>query len=212
VKLLALLLVLPLTANAGTWFEFEAGIGASHSKDMGDGTWIQYSPQTPHSEQLASPAYLAGFTGDYGNFQWHADYIYFGQVRAACLCVPDANYNPKTHTADEKGYIPFNGFGHTQGAALTVGYGFTWRGFRFGAEAGPWAYLATWHVTHNDPAQPGQYSLGHRTVAQLGYVIGARIERGSFSLSYRYYSASQRWNPYPGLVTGTHILMIEKRF
>jgi hypothetical protein len=209
-SLVALLLAIPLTANAGSWFDFEAGVGAQVSRGMGDGTWVQQG--VPHSEQLATPAYLAGLTGRVSGFEWHADYVYFGQVEAACLCVPDSAYNPKTHTASERGHIPFSGSGHTQGFAAALGYGLESHGWRVEAEAGPWLYWATWHESRLDPAYPGETNLSHRTVPQLGWMAGARVERGTFSLSYRYYSASQRWNPYPAMVTGTHMLMITKRF
>jgi hypothetical protein len=213
VKLLALLLALPLTANAGTWFEFEAGIGASHSKDMGDGTWIQEGAPNNH-ETLNAPVYLGGLTGDIGNhLSWHADYVYFGGLSASVDGVPDANYNSHTHQVfgTFPRYSPFAGQGHTQGVALTIEPNFTWRGWRFGAEVGPWIYRATWHESLYNLTGQWQ-NLSHKTTTQLGYTAGVNVSRGSLTVSYRYYSAKGNFNPYPGLVTGTHVLMIEKRF
>lgn len=198
-------------AHAESWFQFEAGLGGQFSADMGDGVWRQDG--VAHStERMYSPALLAGFTGNYGNWQWHVDYVWFGQMSASCVCVPDSAYNNKTHVASEPGYIPFNGFGHTQGVAATIGYGITRNGWRYGVEAGPWIYWATWHESRIDPEYPNENNLWHPTVPQLGWVAGARIERDGYSLSYRYYSASQRWNPYPAMVTGTHMFMLSKQF
>lgn len=206
----ALLTAAPF-AQAESFFQFEAGIGGQISSDMGDGTWRQDGVAYSH-ERTYSPAVLAGFTGDYGNWQWHVDYVWFGQINASCVCVPDSAYNPHMHIASESGYIPFKGFGHTQGVAMTLGYGITRNGWRYGIEAGPWIYWATWHESRIDPEYPGNNDLSHATVPQLGWVAGARIERGLYSLSYRYYSAEQRWNPYPGMVTGTHMLMFSRKF
>lgn len=214
-KPLLALLLLPALAHAGSWFQFEAGIGVQQSQDMGDGIW--YQKGVPHHEQLRSPAFLAGATGEVwsnggASLRYHADYVYFGRVSASCTCVTDPEYNAQTHKASVPGYIPFNGQGHTQGVALTLEPGYTYKGTRFALEAGPWLYWATWHVTHNDPAQPGSYNLDHKTHLQVGWVAGARIERNDLSLSYRYYTASPSWNPNPGLLTGTHMLMLTKRF
>jgi hypothetical protein len=203
-------LLVPLVAYAG-WFEYEAGIGVSQSKDMGDGTW--YQEGMPHKEVLTAPAYLGGLTGDIGeHLSWHADYVYFGQFGAGCVCVPDSAYNPATHTAANTSHVgAFMGFGHTQGIALTLGPHTDWHGFRFGIEGGPWIYRATWHDSLVDMSG-AQYNLNHRTVTQFGWTAGARVERNGWGLSYRYYSASAKWNPQPGLVTGTHMFMITKRF
>lgn len=212
-RLIALFaLLLPLAAHA---WGIEAGVGQTWSQDMGDGTWYQQG--VPHSETLSTRAYLIGLTGSVwsraaADVRYHADYVYFGAQRASCECVADSEYNPKTHTASVPGYIPFNGSGHVQGFALTLDVGYTAYDLRFGAEAGPWLFWNTWHVTRTDPAYPDENDLSHRTVAQLGWVAGLRVERGSTSLSYRYYALPQRWNPYPGLVTGAHMLMLVHRF
>jgi hypothetical protein len=207
----AILLALSFSAHAESFFRMEAGLGGSFSKDQGDGIWYQQG--VPHHEQMATPAYLLGFTGDLTeNLRWHADYVYFGEYSASCLCVTDQQYNTNTHTASVPGYIPFNGHGHTQGVAMTLDYGRTWRGVRYSAEAGPWVYWATWHVTHDDPAQPGAYSLNHVTVPQLGAVIGVRAEYGNNSLSYRLYTGSRKGNPYPAMAQYTHMLMFVHKF
>jgi hypothetical protein len=206
----ALLLCAPLLAHA-SWFDYEAGIGVARSADMGDGTW--YQEGASHHEDLTTPGFLAGLTGDIGeHVSWHADYVYTGQISAGCVCVPDAAYNVETHTIISSAHTgTFNGFGHTQGLALTLEPHVDTHGWRFGVEAGPWLYWATWHETLVDMSG-AQTNASHHTHLQFGWTAGASVAYKSVSLSYRYYSASPSWNPYPGLVTGTHMLTLTKRF
>jgi hypothetical protein len=206
-------LILTAPANASeSFFRMEVGLGGAISKGMGDGTWIQYGVSDQH-QQLTTPAYLAGFTGDITNhLSWHADYVYFGQQSASCTCVPDSQYNAHTHTASEAGYIPFSGTGHVQGVVFTLEPSYTWHGYRFAVEAGPWIGWNTWHESRLDPAYPTETNLSHKTSAQISWVVGASISRGTFTLSYRYYNLPQKWNPYPGFVTGTHMVMVKYRF
>jgi len=214
--LFAALLALPIAAHAGSWFQFEAGTGLAFTKDLGDGTWIQEG--VPHSETLNTKAFLAGLRGELYesaryDLAWHLDYVYFGTQRASCMCVPDTEYNPKSHTAAVPGYIPFNSSGHIQGVSLTFEPGYTWGGVRFSVEAGPWVFWDTWHVHRVDPAWPGIDDLSHVTKAQLGWVVGARVESGSYSVSYRYYNEPQDWSTgSPGIASGTHMLMFTGRF
>lgn len=208
-----------VTAHAQDWFQFEAGIGASRIADMGDGTWIQEGAPN-NKERTTTPAVMAGFTGElYQRGAWdvryHADYLYVGTFSASVDGVPDAQYNPVTHKVHDmpegERYSPFNGQGHLQGVPLTLDVGYTYRGWRVGAEAGAWVYWQTWHESLYN--LDGQWQdLSHKTVPQVGYVVGANVSRGNLSLSYRYYNVSQKWNPYPGLATGAHVLMATWRF
>ncbi|WP_321905110.1 hypothetical protein [Paraburkholderia tropica] len=200
------------------YIKFEAGVGFGIAKDMGDGTWIQ-DGSPDNREKLTFPAVLAGFTGPIWSrgswdLRWHAGYTYLGEQRASVMGVPDDQYNPRTHQIVDYGgerYSPFNGHGHVQGIPVTLDVGYSYRGWRFGAEAGAWVYWQTWHESLYDLA--GQWDdLSHKTVAQLGYVVGASVERGALSLSYRYYGMSAKWNPQPGLVTGAHVVMLRYGF
>jgi hypothetical protein len=206
-------------ANAESWFQLEAGIGASHVSDMGDGTWIQEGAKN-NQEHLNSPALMAGFTGKLyqrGNVdvRYHSDYVYLGTYTASVDGVPDANYNPVTHTvhnmpAGER-YSPFNGQGHTQGVPLTLDVGYTWRGFRFGVEGGAWVYWQTWHESLYDLGNNWDH-FKHDPKAQFGYVAGANVSRGNLSLSYRYYQIRPDWSTgTPGLATGAQVLMATYR-
>lgn len=211
-KLLPLLLLAPALAHA-SWFDFEAGIGAGHSKDMGDGVWVQQGAPG-NRERVNTPAYLVGVTGDItDHVAWHADYVYFGGLRASVDGVPDENYNPHKHlvTGFSGRYSPFNGQGHTQGIILTLEPHTTFHGVRFGAEAGPFIYWATWHESLY-ALDNRWHDLSHRTVPQLGAVAGVSIGWKDTKIAYRYFYQRQSWNPYPGIVTGTHMLTLERRF
>ncbi len=213
----SILLFLSFGCEAESFFQAEVGIGTQRSTDMGDGVWIQTSPQTPHAEKMSGPSYLNGLTGpiiERGNWgvRWHADYVYFGGMSASCMCVPDANYNQYKHVSNEPGYIPFNGNGHVQGVQFLIEPGYTLLGARWGIEGGPWLYWATWHETHNDPAQPGAYNLSHRTHMQVGWVAGVSVSRGPWSVSYRHYFEHAQWNPNPGMVQSTNMLILTYRF
>lgn len=201
------------------YIHFEAGIGFGLAKDMPDGVWQQQGSPDNHVK-LTFPALLAGATGSIWtrgrwDVRWHADYAYLGEQRASVMGVPDAAYNPQTHQDITKNmpprYSPFNGHGHMQGVPLTLDVGYTYRGWRLGAEAGAWVYWQTWHESLYNLDNQWQ-DLSHKTVPQIGYVVGASIARGPVSLSYRYYQVSQRWNPYPGLATGAHVLMATYRY
>lgn len=207
------------TARAESFFQIEAGIGVGLARDMGDGVWQQQGSPDNHVK-LTFPAIEAGLTGTIyqigrWDVRWHADYAYLGEQRASVMGVPDDAYNPHTHqdiaTNMPPRYSPFNGHGHVQGVPLTLDVGYTYSGWRLGVEAGAWVYWQTWHESLY--ALDNQWhDLSHKTVPQIGYVVGASIERGPLSLSYRYYQVSQKWNPYPGLATGAHVLMVKYRF
>lgn len=211
-KLLPLLLLAPALAHA-SWFDFEAGIGVARSKGMGDGVWVQRGVPGSH-EQLRTPTYLAGVTGDLTeHLAWHADYVYFGGLSAGVRGVPDENYNPRTHqvVGTPTHYGVFNGQGHTQGVMLTIEPHVTYRGLRFGAEAGPFLYWATWHESL-DGLDGNHYNLSHKTVPQVGAVAGVSVGAADWKVAYRYFYQRASGNPYPGMVTGTHMLMLEKRW
>jgi hypothetical protein len=206
---LSIALALPAAAWASSFFQAEVGLGAAHTKDIGDGTWVQYN--VPYTEHLNTPAYLVGATGAlYEHNAWslhyHLDYTYIGTYRASCLCVSDAAYAVHQYSA---GRHYFDGSGHTQGISLTLEPGYTYHGYRFAAEAGPWVYWESWHERAD--LNPTVH-VSHRPDTQLGWVAGASVTRGHWSLSYRYYSQHQKWNPYPSLTSGSHVVMLKYVF
>jgi hypothetical protein len=197
------------------YVQVELGQGITYTHDLGDGTWYQQG--VPHTENLWARAYLAGLTGPVitrgpWDVRWHLDYQYFGEQSATCECVTDAQYVRTAHTATVPGYIPFSSFGHVQGVSLTADTGYTWHGYRFSFEIGPWVFWDTWHVHRVDPAQPGVDDLSHKTVAQLGGVAGFGIGTGATRLSFRYYYEPIKANPYPGIANGTYMLIFTHQF
>lgn len=205
-------------AHAEDFLHAEIGLGFGVANDMGNGTWIQ-DGLPDNREKLTFPALQVGLTGTiYQHGAWdlryHASYVYLGEQSASVKGVPDDQYNPRTHQVDMPAgerLSPFNGHGHVQGIPLTIDVGYNYRNWRLGVEAGAWAYWQTWHESLYNLDNQWQ-DLSHRTVMQIGYVVGASVERGPFSLSYRYYGMKANWNPYPGLATGAHVVMVTYRF
>lgn len=194
----------------------ELGAGIAHEQTLNDGVWYQQGNPTSRLN-INAPALVAGLTGtawQRGSWSvdWHLDYVWLGTVSASCQCVADNEYNAHTHQVLDANAPtnPFVGSGHTQGIALTLAPGYSWGKWRFAVEGGPWIFWQTW----SELAQFGDTTVdaSHKTVAQLGYVAGARVERGPFALSYRYYSIPQKWNPFPGLVRGAHTVTLDYRF
>ena len=205
-------------AHAESFFQIEAGLGGAHVTDIGDGTWTQYGAPN-NKERLNVPVVTAGFTGELWStgkvsFRYHADYVYVGEYRASCNCAEhDEDYDAQRHRikrADAPlGY--YDGHGHLNGVALTLDVGYTAYGYRFAVEGGAWLYRQSW----NQYAQTswGDYELQTSRKFRVGYVVGARIERGPLSLSYRYYNVKQDWsNGVPGLAGGVHAMTVNYRF
>lgn len=220
---LLLIALLPSIAQAESWFQFEAGLGVSRIADMGDGVWIQQGAPD-NKERKTTPALLAGVTGSViergrWDLRWHADYVYLGEFSASVDGVPDQYYDPAHHvvlpTWKQSGlaYSPFSGHGHIQGVPVTLDAGYAVNGWRIGLEAGGWAYWQTWHESLEGFGKSTDWhDLSHKTQMQFSYVVGASVSRKDFSVSYRYYKTTGGGNPYPGLATGAHVLMMQYRF
>ena len=100
VSAFAIMAVAP-RAHAESFFQAEVGIGASHIKDMGDGTWIQRGAPN-NKERVDSPAFMAGITGQVYqqgrvDVRYHVDYVYMGEFSASVDGVPDPNYDIVRH-------------------------------------------------------------------------------------------------------------------
>jgi hypothetical protein len=217
--IIAAALTVASTAHAESFFQMEAGLGYSRITNIGDGNWLQQN--MAHSFVPSSPIATIGVTGEVWsranwNVRYHVDYVYIGEYRASCDCVPDNNYNPRTHqafnTQSVPRFSPFNGHGHLNGIAATVDAGYKVRGYRVALEGGLWAYNQSWNESLYSLADEWVYY--HRGFhVQIGYVAGARIERGAFSLAYRYYNVRQDWtNGVPGLAADAHTLTFGYRF
>lgn len=202
-------------AHAESFFQLEAGIGAAHSADQGDDIWIQQGLGS--HEQLNSFAWMVGVTGEPVNhLAWHIDFVDLGRVAAQTPAVGDSEYNTQTHqvirgAAMPNYTVPFSGSGRTMGIALTLEPNYTWRGIRFGAEAGPFIYRATWNETvwnHDGTIM----QIDHKPQIQVGYVLGASVGYKNFAVAYRFYADKTKWHPVPGLVSKTSTLMLTYRF
>jgi hypothetical protein len=205
-------------AHAESFFAMEAGLGAAHVTDIGDGTWTQYGAPN-NVQRLNVPVVTAGFTGELyasgpWSFRYHANYVYIGEYTASCNCAEhDEDYDSQRHRikrADAPlGY--YDGHGHLNGLALTLDVGYTYRGYRFAVEGGAWAYRQSWNQYAKTSF--GEWNLQTSKTIHVSYVVGARVERGPLSLSYRYYKVKQDWsNGVPGMAGGVHALTMNYRF
>jgi hypothetical protein len=193
----------PLLGQAESFFQMEAGLGAANTKDIGDGTWVQY--HVPHAESLTTPVFLIGVTGAITpSLRYHLDYTYIGTFTAGCDCVSDADYAALRYNGSR---MHFAGQGHIQGISLTLEPHVRWAGLTWGLEAGPFLFWSTWHEAVSD----GEH-VRHNPVPQWGWVAGVSASRGPLSLRYRYYASPQSWNPYPSLASGTHMILLTWRF
>lgn len=206
------------SAHAESFFQIEAGLGVAHVKDIGDGTWTQYGAPN-NKEHLTTAAVNLGLTGELWaranwNVRYHVDYVYIGEYSSSCDCAEhDEDYDTQRHRmkiADPAlGY--YAGHGHLNGIAATLEVGYTYRGYRFAVEGGMWAYRQSW----NQYAQTswGAFNLQSPKSINYSYVAGARVERGPFSVAYRYYNVKQDWsNGVPGLAGGAHTVTLNYRF
>lgn len=197
----------------------QVGVGYSLGTPIGDGVWFQQGAVTS-SLNARTPVVTAGFSGPLwshgaSDVRWNLDYFYIGQQSASCQCVPDVNYDSKTHQVvnwhANDPLSPFNGVGHIQGVAATLDAGYTKWGYRFGAQAGPTLLWQTWHESlYNTNGQ--WQTLDHRTAMQVSWTAGVSVSDGPWSVAYRYYALPQQWNPYPALLKGVHTVTLNYTF
>lgn len=206
-------------AHAESWLQFEAGVGAAHYEDAGDGIWFQQG--LSHDLHLSAPAWRVGVqlnAIDYRAGSWvpgiafHALYLNFGHVSMRSLGAPDPDplvftpanggyYDPKTHECD-KYCGPLRNFesgGRMQAVALTV-EPFWKRGkWRFGLEAGPMLFRATWDATAvslsdtpwKGPA--GSVETFHHTPSWVpGALVGASVGYENVTIRFNYAYAKTR--------------------
>lgn len=214
-KLLPLLLLAPALAHAGSWFDYEAGIGFNHYDVQSDGTWWQEG--SAHSLRRNTPALSIGVGrdlyayGDYG-VRGHVAYVNLGHIGSECMCTSaDIDYDPVHHLVKSPrvtGNSQFSGSGGAQGISLTLEPYFRYREWRFGIEGGLYAYRPDWTDTAYNPDKVITYRASHRV--QWGKVAAVNIERGALGISFRHY-----WLPSPftdasapALATGANVAML----
>ncbi|WP_368722236.1 hypothetical protein [Paraburkholderia phymatum] len=144
----------------------------------------------------------------------HLDYYNFGKVRWSSTDAEDPNpqgtsgYNVATQKCNGNNCGTFRNFestGGIQAIALTIEpYWDIGSGWSLGVEAGPSLFRSTWSATATALSDGGfgpagsqeQFSRQPRT--QFGWLIGASISKGPFSLRYNYLRA-----PVDGSNSGT---------
>jgi hypothetical protein len=214
------------SAHAESWFQFEAGVGATHY-DTQNGRWYQEEmPQNQVSRD--NFAFQLGVTGNLierakWGIDWHADYVSLGRAAASCMCTPyDQNYNTNTNQYVEKFPAPlayFTGSGNAQGVELSVEpfYKINSR-FRVGLDLG--AYVNYWKWTENvdnwalsDSAPTQHLSLSGSGIGVVP-VAGLTVSDRNVSLSYRHFFMSLEENglSVPPVWQGADVIMMTYKF
>jgi len=221
--LVLLLAALPSLAHAESFFEAEIGLGTSVTQNEGDGRWVQYG--VPHQMNLVAPAVKVGVVAHaYRSNHWgidlHLDAVYMGDISASCVCVPDANYNPHTHTVT--GNPPpatFQGHGNEYGVLATAEPFYeNDSGWRFGLNVGAYAYRQVWYETISYPQSPiypwgpGTFTANHHATWRVSPTAGISISKGHWSLDYQFLVDGTTANPNPGLAKFTHLITMTYRF
>lgn len=193
----AALALASISAHAQSWLQFEGAVGVN-AYQVTDGTWNQEGAAYNHVKTVFPAAQLgARFNvwqrGDYG-VTLHTDLVYLGRVSSDCWCTEsDADYNLGTkHTTPGAQTAHFVGHGNAIGVALTVEPYYTMGAWRFGVEGGLFPYRPQWDETVSNyvwnPAYPATTVCAHTTNSlQLGFLVGASVERGAFGVSLRHY-------------------------
>lgn len=220
-KLLLILLLVPALAHAGSWFQYEAGIGVSKYQDNGDDFW--YQAGFPHQLDLTSPAYEVGITGNiiqrsHWGVDWHADYVWLGMVHTQATVTPvDDNYNQVTRQCNGPcdPMATDTGSGHDQGFILTAEPHIDYSGVKLGFEVGPYLHRASWSVlVQNDFNVPGgTIDLQHQPKWLVGYVAGVSVSYRNFTLAYQYFRNQKKNNdPEPPIWQDAQMLVLKYRF
>lgn len=200
------LAALASVSQAQSWFQWEAGAGATLYDDI-DGRWQQQGVPGGSDVTRVAPALTLGITGSLVSrgrwgVDWHADYVNLGRAAAECMCTPmDQNYNPHTHVYSRKFDVDpayFSGSGRSQGVAATIEPYYWLSGVRIAAEVGAYVhydqwseYVAGWAVPRSIPAQTFNLSDAYWSVAP---VAGVSFGNGRWTVQYRHYFMSLNSN------------------
>lgn len=226
-------------AHAESWFQFEAGIGASRYSDE-DGLWVNKG--LSHNSHLSAPAYRVGVQINAidhtpGSFvpglAMHLAYLNFGRASVRSLAAPDEDgyynssrggyYSPDAHSCVGP-CGPLRNFvsgGTMQAVALTFEPFWTYRKWRFGVEGGPAIFRGTWDasataVSDSRVWQEGQVETFHHVPKwEAGALVGVAVSYGAVSLRYNYIFAKTHTysttNVPPGW-SGAHMLTVNYTF
>ncbi len=230
-----ILLAASLTAHAESWFQFEGGIGVSHYNDE-DGLWINKG--LPHDSHLTAPAYRAGIQinaidytpGSYvPGLAIHGLYLNFGRDSIRSIAAPDGDgtpgsYNPIAHACNgpcgpERDFVSG---GTMQAVAITFEPYWTRGNWRFGVEAGPALFRATWDASATAiTTAPGYWPIGsvetfhHVPKWEAGALVGVGACYDAVCVRYNYIFAKTHTytttNVPPGF-SGAHMLTVNYSF
>lgn len=223
--------------SVSDYIQFEAGIGGAAYKNGPDGLWRQDGFQ--QSVKLTAPAIELGLTGPIiqrtsWGVDWHLGWVWLGTIHSDAT-VPSANTNTtsgKWVGGDLVGVnkkdpcsgpcnnlSDFKGSGHDQGFMFSIAPHYDYKGWRFGVEGGPYLHRSTWSedVINWVGARgdtPQNIHVEYKPEWLIGYVLGASISRGNFSVAYQYFKNNAKVlasNPYPPIWQGTHLLLLKYR-
>lgn len=202
-----------VTAHAESFFQLEAGLGASHYTRLGDGMYFDQG--LSHKTPLNSFAGRAGIVMnviDAPVRSWvpglrvHATYVYWGSLNWTATVAEDASntvnngspggYSPQTKSCLNNycgSMRQFNSSGNTQSLNLTLepywNVGGDWT---VGVEAGPAVYFGPWKSNYV-ALEDGRFGPAgtvepnsHRVVPHMGALVGASVSKGAFSVRYEY--------------------------
>lgn len=214
-RLALFLLALPIAAHAA---DFEIAAGVARYQPRGNGMW--YQDGFPHSISLNAPAVQIGLTGNLlPHLDWHADYVWLGQVRSDAIATSDANYGgpqqPCKGSCEWKNRL--TGHGYVQGFKLSLEPYTHWNGWRFGVEAGAFVYKPYWQVDVIWRAAPDYndsrwFTIKNTAAVQVAPMAGFSIGRDNVDVSYQFFLTKSLGKDQYSLYKTTHVLQLRYRF
>ncbi|MDE4918585.1 hypothetical protein ACUXAV_000684 [Cupriavidus metallidurans] len=205
--------LLPCVASAVT---LEVGAGVAKYETRGDMMWYQEGLQ--HSLDMSAPTFEIGLTDtayqwDRFGLDWHAGYVYLGNVHSDAQATADQNYSRHTKTCIGACWYRnrFVGNGHMQGLKLTLEPNYTWHGVRVGIEGGVYAFVHTWNVNvYTEGGQVINTSSDHKV--RFAPVLGLSVGNGNFSVVYTHYFSKTNNDPMFAIWKATDTITLRYKF
>lgn len=218
----AIALTCASSAQAQSWFQFEAGIGITSATKVGDGIFYSkgFSHDTPNGSfggrlGIQFNAIEAAPRSWKPGLRFHLTYGNFGKVRWSSINPEDqgdfttvgqkGGYNVITQSCDADNCGVFRRFDSTGGLqtiSLTIEpYWDLGQGWQMGVEAGPALYRSSWTAIatalSNGRFGPAgaQEVLTHTPGIQIGALAGVSVARGPFVARVNYlYAPISDWS------------------
>lgn len=203
--------------------DIEVAAGVAHYQPRGNMMW--YQEGFPHTLNLNAPTFQIGLTdtlwqrGRWG-IDWHADYVYLGEMRSDAIATDDGNYNKYTRSCEGQCTLKnrFQGKGWSHGVKLSIEPTYTFNGWRFGVEAGAFIHQNRWDTQidfrpyYADYATTMSYELHTDRRWQVMPMVGVSVGRGPVSVAATYYANKSRNDPVHSFWQGTATLTVRYRF